>query len=239
MTQIALPLFLDALVATLLVVTIVYCWRLNSRIRTMQNSKGELAQLIRKFDEATERASASIVELQTVSKKVSTSIKEKIDKANFIADDLSFMIDRGSKLADQMEGGIRGGRKAAPAMASKPVMTDPDELLLERREPVLEQRDQGLERRNEPMMERPAKATIRNMQVNTGRNGPAMGPEEAAIRQRLDQSLTQQAKTASTLESVLERIAKKPGTVQDTRSNNKAGRSRAERELLEALKTGG
>ena len=114
MTQLLVSFVLDIVVAALLCVTIVYCWRLNGRIRVLQDSKGDLAQLIRQFDESTERTSSSIQELQSAGRKITDSISNKIEKANYIADDLSFMIDKGAKIADQMESALAHSRKSEP-----------------------------------------------------------------------------------------------------------------------------
>ena len=111
MSQMILTFALDVVMASLLVVTIVYCVKLNRRIKVLQDSKGELAQLIQQFDETTERAGGSINELQGVARKVTEHMKHKIDRANYLADDLAFMIERGNKLADKMEDGLSSGRK--------------------------------------------------------------------------------------------------------------------------------
>lgn len=106
-------LILDLIVSVLLGVTIVYCTKLNRRIRVLQDSKSELAGLIQQFDASTQQATRSINEIHVVSKKINESIKAKLDKANYIVDDLSFMIEKGNKLADRMESDIAGTRKAA------------------------------------------------------------------------------------------------------------------------------
>lgn len=120
MMHIVMTLILDGMVALLLGVTIYYCGKLNKRIRVLQDSKSELAQLIMKFDESTQQATRSIHEIHSASKKINESIQAKLDKANYIADDLAFMIERGNKLADQMEGQISAtrGRPAATGGAS-------------------------------------------------------------------------------------------------------------------------
>lgn len=115
MESLVLNLILNSTLALLLVVTIVACFRLNTRIRVLQDSKSDLAKLIKQFDETTERATASIVDLQAATKRIGENIQTKIDKANFLADDLSFMIEKGSKIADQMEGGFAGNRGKMPA----------------------------------------------------------------------------------------------------------------------------
>ncbi len=114
-------LLLDIVVATLLSVMIVYCIKLNKRIRVLQDSKSELAQLIQRFDESTQKATLSINEIHKASKKINENIQARLDKANFLADDLAFMIEKGSKLADRMESDISGARGAtAPQNAGAP-----------------------------------------------------------------------------------------------------------------------
>jgi len=115
MSSVIVKLMLDVLVASLLVITILYCWQLNRRIRILQDSKGELAKLIKHFDESTARASESIIALQTASKKIGENIQTRIDKAKYLVDDLSFMIEKGNKIADQMETGLSAHRRAAAA----------------------------------------------------------------------------------------------------------------------------
>jgi hypothetical protein len=115
--SILLSLFLDVIVAGLLSVMIVYCIKLNKRIRVLQDSKSELAQLIQRFDESTQKATVSINEIHKASKKINENIQARLDKANFLADDLAFMIEKGTKLADRMEGDISGARGGASAGA--------------------------------------------------------------------------------------------------------------------------
>lgn len=103
-------LIMNVVIAGLLAATIGYCWLLNRRIKILQDSRGELAKLLKHFDESTQRASESIIALQTASKKIGENIQFRIDKANYLMDDLSFMIDRGNKLANQMEAGFAVSR---------------------------------------------------------------------------------------------------------------------------------
>lgn len=93
-----LSLIVNLLMATLLVVTIAYCWRLNKRIRLLQDSRSELAKIVREFDASTQRATQSIAEIHEATARLSDNIQHKIDKANFLATDLELMIERGSKL---------------------------------------------------------------------------------------------------------------------------------------------
>ncbi|MFO1241941.1 MAG: DUF6468 domain-containing protein [Rickettsiales bacterium] len=123
MTYAVISLLLNILVTSLLGVTIFYCLKLNKRIRILQDSKSELAQLIEKFDMSTQQATYSIQEIHKASKKINENIQTKLDKANYLADDLAFMIEKANKMADRMEGNItssRGGTRSQPASAPEP-----------------------------------------------------------------------------------------------------------------------
>src|SRR5579883_2162223 len=65
-----LTLFFDCGLAILLIATIRYCAKLSVRIKTLQDSRGELAGMIAQFDTATSRAVASVAELQNISKRI-------------------------------------------------------------------------------------------------------------------------------------------------------------------------
>lgn len=103
MTNLVVNLLMNILMAGLLAVTISYCWMLNRRIKILQDSKSELAQLLKHFDDSTQRASESIIALQTASKKIGESIQTRVDKANYLLDDLAFMLEKGGKLVSQLE----------------------------------------------------------------------------------------------------------------------------------------
>jgi len=98
-----LTLLFDCGLAILLIATMRYCSKLSVRIKTLQDSRSEFASMITKFDVATNRALASVADLQTVSKKITDALQLKIDKANFLADDLAFLIEKSNKLILQLE----------------------------------------------------------------------------------------------------------------------------------------
>jgi hypothetical protein len=114
MSNVIVTLLFDCLLAGLLIATISYCAKLSRRIKLLQDSKGELAEMITQFDTATERAMSSLAELQTVSKKITDALQLKIEKANFLADDLAFLIEKSTKLTVQLE-----QAKAPPAAPTK------------------------------------------------------------------------------------------------------------------------
>ena len=116
---------LDSLMALLLLFTIFVCWKLNGRIKVLQDSKEELAETIREFDACTQRAAKSIAEIHTATQRISENIQHKIDKASFIADDLEIMISRGNKIMGGGTGAKPAAKKETRAATRKPVERKP------------------------------------------------------------------------------------------------------------------
>lgn len=213
-------LLLDIVIVALLATTIGYCWLLNRRIKILQDSKSELAQLLKYFDESTEKASESIIALQTASKKIGENIQHRVDKANYLLDDLAFMIEKGNKLADQMEAGFAVGRARAK---------------------VLSERDLA---EAEPM-QKPSVAPVQPVD----RNVNAKQAAKAATHSKIT-SASAREKTAASLEAALERIVgrSKPRSAEEEPDDfveeeskpqkSVRARSKTEMELLNMLKAG-
>ncbi len=204
------------MLALLLVVTISYCWKLQRRLRIIQSSKSDLARLMKLFDECTERASKSIGDLQAVSKRVSDSLAVRMDKANTVADDLHFLIDKAGKLANDLE------KKVSVMQHNQKVISE-------------------LER----YTAKPFKTAETKPDYLPPALPPAAPPSRPALQEKVA-SLDGQAKTASSLESLLEKISAKPEPSASAgaaarefkmaANSNMQLRTQAERELYEALK---
>lgn len=197
MTGMIANLLLNVLIVGLLVATISYCWILNRRIKILQDSKSELAQLLKHFDESTERASESIIALQTASKKIGENIQHRIDKANYLLDDLAYMIDKGHKLNDQIEAGFavsRARSKAeeendradeAPVARTAPVETKPAKPL-STREKAAASLEAVLER---VRSKTPVKTDIGEDEMFTvanGEGGPPLRPRSKTEQELLE-----------------------------------------------------
>lgn len=124
MENAVLSILVNGIMAALLFATIIYCWRLNNRIRILQDSKSELARIIHEFNESTERATQSIKDIHAATDRISENIQHKIDKANFLVTDLDLMIEKGSRLTGStpMARG-EAPRQAAPAPAAAAMRT--------------------------------------------------------------------------------------------------------------------
>ena len=118
MENAVLSILVNGMMAVLLFVTIIYCWRLNNRIRILQDSKSELARIINEFNESTERATQSIKEIHSATDRISENIQHKIDKANFLVTDLDFMIEKGQRLTGNTPAARGEAPRSAPAPAT-------------------------------------------------------------------------------------------------------------------------
>lgn len=212
--QLILNLLLDGLMALLLIVTVVYCSRLNKRIKILQDSKSELAEIIRQFDESTQRATASISDIHNATSRIAENMQHKIDKANYLADDLQFMIEKGNKLADRMDGGISANRPNAAAAAATAARAAPRPTVTDLPE-------------EEP--EQPRAASRRPADVPPARAGSGGDKAKASLESMLKRVSGRSEDSAS-------------GVTEDDNGRRRPGarlRSKAEQELFDALKRGG
>lgn len=235
-------MLINAVIIVLLAITIGYCWLLNRRIKVLQDSRGELAQLLKHFDDSTQRASESIVGLQTASKRIGENIQHRIDKANYLLDDLAFMIEKGSKITNQMEASFAVGRAQqrvsseqpvvkpvrveAPPVAVKAPETEPvEEEVIVEEAPKAQQFEAATFPKYELPMDRPAVKDTRR---------------EDALREVAREAV----RNPNTLEETLTRVMNRNRELLQTqeerprdRQNNRI-RSRSEQELLDLIKAG-
>lgn len=215
MTLSVISLLLNLLIAGLLIATISYCWLLNKRIKILQDSKSELANLLKHFDESTTRASESIIALQTASRKIGENIQTRIDKVNYLIDDLAFMIDKGNRLADQLDANFAVNRARSMANTVAPAN-------------IASEAGSGESEINDISM---AKSAIKPVPVL-----------ERAERKEVDRSAHSgeniQKKANVSIESVLERVIGRVKPSQQQVKPAAPSRSRAEQELLDMIRTG-
>jgi hypothetical protein len=98
---------LDIIVISLLVIAIVYGIILNRKIVLLQQSKQELANLFKSFDDTILKAQIGIDDLKDVSTEVSTLLNQKMDKAYLLLDDLSFLSEKITKLNNEMDDKVK------------------------------------------------------------------------------------------------------------------------------------
>lgn len=104
-------LFLDVVVAALLVVTISYAVVLNRRLQAMRSDRAELGRLAGTFQQATSRADESVGRM----KQTAESLQQRLEKAQAVREDLTFLVDRAAAQADRLEEAVRAARGASDA----------------------------------------------------------------------------------------------------------------------------
>ena len=105
-----MTLALNYLIAFLLLVTIIFCWKLNKKIVAIHKSKREMLALLKCFDNAVLRAEESIKQLKLASTSAGKTLQTDIEKAKFLMDDLNFMIERAATATDKLENSITSSR---------------------------------------------------------------------------------------------------------------------------------
>jgi hypothetical protein len=103
-------LLFDAVVAALLVATIVYAVILNRKLTQLRDARGEMERLLGGFVEATSRAERGLAALREAAGACGEELQRRTDKGNAVADDLMFLVERAGGLADRLEGGLAQGR---------------------------------------------------------------------------------------------------------------------------------
>lgn len=209
-----IALYVNIAVALLLVPTLIYSVLLNRRLSALRSNRAELEALIQQFNESCTRAEAGVRSLRTATDEA-VRLQQYLERSQTLRDDLSYLLDRGGNLADRLEGGVRSARSESKLRAVPNIAAVADEEPAPR--PVaaptrladrLAER-QAAEEGNaaEAPAERPARAS---RMERAGRERP----DRAALRQAL-------AGTAPAAGD----------------AGEGSPRSKAERELLQALRS--
>jgi hypothetical protein len=119
-------LVFEGLVAGLLLVAAIMCWRVDARLRALKNGQDGVRQSIIDLNDATERARASLIALDRASADASKDLEAQVIEARKLADELRVVTSTADR---QVESAARrpARRRAAemfPGGAGSPVMND-------------------------------------------------------------------------------------------------------------------
>ncbi len=106
-----MALLFDAVLALLLLATIVYAAILNRKLSALRDSRQEMEGLVGRFAEATTKAETILADIRQSAGETGRTLQEAIDRGNVVADDLVFLVERAGSVADRLE----GAAKAKPA----------------------------------------------------------------------------------------------------------------------------
>jgi|APCry1669189034_1035192.scaffolds.fasta_scaffold10363_4 hypothetical protein len=98
-----MELILNSVVLIVLCLAIAYCWKLNSKIQDLQNSRGDIKNLIKSLDSSITSANHNIAELKNLTGTTIIEMSGYIKQSEELSGDLSFLIERASNLADELE----------------------------------------------------------------------------------------------------------------------------------------
>jgi hypothetical protein len=93
----------DAIVTGLMVATIVFAWRLNSRLKLVRQQREELAETIAAFTAATVQAEAGFAQLHVSAQQSSDALRAVVGQAGSLRDELGLMIEAAESVARRLE----------------------------------------------------------------------------------------------------------------------------------------
>lgn len=96
-------MILDYIVIACLIITAIYCWRIEKRVASVNLAKQELNKLISNFDDSILRSEFCINELKKLGTDTAIDIQKKIEKAELLSNDLSFSTDRAYEISEKIE----------------------------------------------------------------------------------------------------------------------------------------
>ena len=110
-----LEFMLEALVAILLIVTVVYCYILNRRLVALRGAQTEMMQLTTDLSQAMQMAQAGISDLRRAGDEIGADLQEQVTRAQALSDELRVMTQSGEDLANRLEHGLVGRQDRATA----------------------------------------------------------------------------------------------------------------------------
>jgi hypothetical protein len=116
--NIGTEMLMDLTLAGLLCATLVYCFVLNRKLSRLRSARGDMAEMVRGFHQATEAARASVAELKSASDVVGSDLKNQVDKAREMLDELELVTSSASRAADRIEKGVEQSRPHVVATAA-------------------------------------------------------------------------------------------------------------------------
>jgi uncharacterized protein YoxC len=93
---------IDAALCVVLIGVMIVGTKLWHKIDIMKSSQGELQELMRQLNGATERANMAVVQLRATIKEADAKLGERLSKARAVSDELSIITDSGDRLASRL-----------------------------------------------------------------------------------------------------------------------------------------
>lgn len=125
-------LVIEGMVSMLLLLTIGYCFVLNSKLRRLKADEQALKATIAELITATEIAERAIAGLKVTVRECDQTIGERLRTAERFSADIAEQIEAGTEIVDRLARIVSAGRPEqapAPAPAPTPIETQPRRLV--------------------------------------------------------------------------------------------------------------
>ena len=126
-----LPLTIEGLVATLLLLTILYCVRLNNQLKRLKADETSMQSTIGELVTATENAQRAIAGLKNTVLEADETLGERLRSAERFCADIVRYTEAGSEVLTRITqiAGVRNPATETLAVAPKPAVPDPKAIV--------------------------------------------------------------------------------------------------------------
>ncbi len=124
-----LPLTIESLVALLLLLTILYCVRLNGRLKRLKADEAAMRATIAELVTATENAERAIAGLKTTVREADQTLGERLRAAEAVSAEILQQTEAGRDVLNQMRQAPGSRNGAADASRAKPAVPDPKAIV--------------------------------------------------------------------------------------------------------------
>ncbi|MEA2823760.1 MAG: hypothetical protein QOF03_242 [Alphaproteobacteria bacterium] len=116
-------LIVEVTLAALLAATLVYCIRLDRRLRHLRGDQESLSGAVRALNAAVTAAQASLTGLRAAAHDADESLGRKVSSARGLADELSLLTSSGERIAARIES-ARAGNAAHSTPRTQPALAE-------------------------------------------------------------------------------------------------------------------
>ncbi len=125
-----LPLTIEALVAVLLLLTILYCVRLNAQLKRLKADESMMKATIAELVVATESAERAITGLKMTVREAEQILGDRLGAAERFSSEIASQLEAGRDVLDRVIqiAGARSAPPQPPARSEAPAAPDPNAI---------------------------------------------------------------------------------------------------------------
>jgi len=123
--MIHVELTLNIAIIVLLLVTIVYVWRLNRNLAVLRQNRESLFNLAQTLNDASAKASDAVGSLKKAAAETAESLTQVVDEAKKAKEDLSFLNEKADTLSVRLENATYASQTTQSRLAKAAARTLP------------------------------------------------------------------------------------------------------------------